>query len=135
DVRAFRFRQAIPDVRAENGDRLVGQLLGIFRIEVLGPVDAGIGVPLQLLALLVEAREPLARVLVFPLEGRVERPGNPPLEIPRGHRVPTLGRHGTLRVVAGSYSDRGAPDNGATMWLAARNRSTTCALPLGAAPS
>ena len=46
--------QAPPHLRAEDGDRFVGQSLGVLGIQVLGPVDPGVRVPLQVLPLLVE---------------------------------------------------------------------------------
>ena len=40
EIRLLLARQSLADVGAEDRDRLVGQLLGILRIEVLRPVDA-----------------------------------------------------------------------------------------------
>jgi len=64
DVRLLARREAIPDIRAVDRDRLVRQLLRVLGIEVLRPVDARVRVPLEVLRLLIEANERVARVVV-----------------------------------------------------------------------
>jgi hypothetical protein len=94
-VRLLAVVHPVPDVRAVDADRLVGHLLGVLRIEVLRPVDARVHVPLEPLALLVEARELVAGVLVLPPEGGVEGPRDVPaalvdrirIAVSRGHAV------------------------------------------------
>src|SRR5687768_2510756 len=70
--------EAIPDGRAVDRDEAVVDLLWILGIEVDGPVDARGGIPLLLLALVVEREQLGALVLVLPREDglrlAVERP-------------------------------------------------------------
>src|SRR5438132_1543807 len=56
-------RHLVPERRAEDRDQPVVDLLGILRVEVLRPVDAGGCVPLLLLAFVVERQQPGPLVL------------------------------------------------------------------------
>src|SRR5271156_6602978 len=47
-------------------------LLGIVLVQLLGPVDAGLGVPLHLHPLAVETHHGGAAVVIVPVEGDVE---------------------------------------------------------------
>src|SRR5947199_115314 len=100
-------REPLPHGRAEDRDRLVGQLLRIFRIEVLRPVDAGVGVPLELLALLVEVHERGAALLVLPAKDGVEGVPPRPGAVLDRNGVAAVGRHGALRG-SGLLADSGA---------------------------
>src|ERR1700723_2012536 len=91
--RALLAIETVPEVGAENRDALVGNLLRIFRIEILRPVDARGGVPLQVLALLVELAERVAALLVFPFENGVELAGYGPLGCIHGNRVTLFCAH------------------------------------------
>jgi hypothetical protein len=94
DVRLLLAGHAVPDVGAEDVHRLVGQTLRVLGVQVLRPVDAGVGVPLERLALLVEAQEWLPRVLVLPAEDGVEGAADRPrvvacgagIAVDRAHR-------------------------------------------------
>src|SRR5258708_1557044 len=86
-------RQPIPQVGSENRNTLVGQLLRIFRVEVLRPVDARGGIPLEIFALLVELAQRVAALLVFPLEDGVEAPMHRPFSSIHRNRVPLLCAH------------------------------------------
>src|SRR5207244_12566645 len=85
-------RELLPHGRAEDRDRLVGQLLRVLRIEILRPVDADVGVPLELLALLVEVHERVAAVLILPAEDRLERVRHLPGAPLDRNGAPRLGR-------------------------------------------
>src|SRR5439155_12980784 len=82
-----------PHLRAEDRDRLVGQLLRVLGVEVLRPVDARVRVPLEVLRLLVEPDERVAGVLVLPAEDGVELAGNRPLELLDGDGVAAFRAH------------------------------------------
>src|SRR5437867_8274372 len=79
---------AVPDVGAEDADRLVRKALRVLRIEVLRPVDARVRVPLEVLRLLVEAQQRVAALLVLPAEGRLERAGERPRGVVPGQPLP-----------------------------------------------
>src|SRR5215510_3116186 len=76
-----------------DGNETIVDFLGILGIEVERPVDPGRGIPLLLLALVVEREELGALVLVFPGErGRrlaLERPGR----LLHGELIPVHGGH------------------------------------------
>src|SRR5262249_19042693 len=93
DVRLLACGQPLPDVGAEDRDGLVRQLLGVLRIEVLRPVDALVGVPLQPLPLLGEDEQLVALVLVPPGEGGGKSLLGLPGGIPGRERVATEARH------------------------------------------
>ncbi len=93
-VHALLVRELLPDRRAEDRDQPVVDLLRILRIEILRPVDAHGGVPLLLLALVVEAEQPLALVLVLPGERRLRLAGQRPAGLLHGQLIPIHGRHG-----------------------------------------
>ncbi len=70
--------QPAPDLGAEDRDGTVIELHRVLGIELLRPVDAQRGVPLLLLALVVELQQRLAPVIIFPgeagLDGALELP-------------------------------------------------------------
>jgi hypothetical protein len=90
------FREAIPERRAEDRNRAIVELLGVLGIEVDRPVDPFRGIPLLLLALVVEGQELRALVLVLPREGRLRLALQRPLGLFDGQLVPVHGRHGNL---------------------------------------
>src|SRR5688572_14917273 len=74
----FLRREPVPDGRAVDRDETVVDLLGILGVEVDRPVDTRGGIPLLLLALVIEREQLGALVLVLPGEHglglAVERP-------------------------------------------------------------
>src|ERR1700693_1147724 len=61
---------------------LVGQPDRVLRVDFLRPVDARLGIPLLVLSLLVQGKEPGAPLVVLPREARVAGAG----DLPRGRR-------------------------------------------------
>ena len=105
-------RHLVPERRAEDRDQPVVDLLGILRVEVLRPVDAGGRVPLLLLALVVERQQPGPLVLVLPGEGRLGLAGQCPAGLLHGQLIAVHGRHAGL--LTGPLSPTGgasAPSN------------------------
>ncbi len=101
-VGLFLFGQALPDRRAEDGKILVGQFLGIFRIQIERPIDAVARVPLLLFALLIEAMQGRAAVFIFPFEAALEILGHFPFEVIERKRVAIGSAH---RFLLGRGSD------------------------------
>src|SRR5271167_4353250 len=74
---------------------LVGQPDRVLRVDVLRPVDARLGIPLLVLSLLVQGKEPGAPLVVLPREARVAGAGDLPrvrrghvrVLVPRGHQT------------------------------------------------
>ncbi len=87
DTRPFLRREALPDGRAIDLDGPVVHHHGVLGIEILGPVEALGGIPLLLLALVVEGQELLAPVLVFPREGGIALAFEFPLGLLDGNLV------------------------------------------------
>ena len=107
NVRALLAGEPVPHVGAEDRDRFVGELLRVLGVEILRPVDPDLGVPLLLLALRVQADQPLAEVVVLPvedgLEGPVDRPAGlldrkrvDPLRGHRANTTPVSSRDGSV---------------------------------------
>src|SRR5882757_8792026 len=77
---------------------LVGQSDRVHRVDVLRPVDARLRIPLLVLSLLVQGKEPGASLVVLPREARVAGAGDLPrvrrghfrVLVPRGHELPPL---------------------------------------------
>ena len=85
--------QAFPNRRSKNREILVRQLLRIFRIKIERPIDTTAGIPLQLLALLVESVERFTAVLVLPLETALEVLGHEPFGALYRLCIAVNGRH------------------------------------------
>src|SRR5262249_44738206 len=118
DRRTLALRELLPDRGAVDDDRLVGKALRVLRIQVPRPVDARRGVPLGVLAVLVEPPQCVGALLVLPLEDGRERPVDLPLDLLDGTGVPIDACHGDLRATdapAGfalsSSGHRGSPYN------------------------
>ena len=86
--------ELVPECRAEDRDEAVVDLLRILGIEVLRPVDARGGVPLLLLALVVERQERGALVFVLPGERCLGLTRERPAGLVHGQLVTVHGRHG-----------------------------------------
>src|SRR5277367_6728135 len=77
---------------------LVGQPDRVHRVDVLCPFDTRLGIPLLVLSLLVQGKEPGAPLVVLPREARVAGAGDLPrvrrghvgVLVPRGHELPPL---------------------------------------------
>src|SRR4051812_11277529 len=77
---------------------LVGQPDRVLRVDVLRPVDARLGIPLLVLSLLVQGKEPGMPLVVLPREARVASAGDFPrvrrrhvrVLVPRGHELRAL---------------------------------------------
>src|SRR5271154_4136969 len=77
---------------------LVGQPDRVLRVDVLRPVDARLGIPLLVLSLLVQGKEPGAPLVVLPRKACVAGAGDLPrvrrghvrVLVPRGHELPPL---------------------------------------------
>ncbi len=88
----------VPHRAAEQRMELVGQLDRVHRVDVLRPVDARLRIPLLVLSLLIQRKEPGAPVVVLPREARVAGAGDLPrvgrghvrVLVPRGHELPPL---------------------------------------------
>src|SRR5207248_10924462 len=83
-----------PECRAAGRDEAVVGLLRILGVEVLRPVEAGGGVPLLLVALVVERQERGALVFVLPGEGRLGLIRERAAGLVHGQLVAVHGRHG-----------------------------------------
>src|SRR5713226_4979627 len=87
DARPLLGGEALPDWGAIDLDGPVIHHHGVLGVEVLGPVDPLGGIPLLLLALVVEGQELFAPVLVFPREGRIALAFELPLGLLDGNLV------------------------------------------------
>src|SRR5439155_5685911 len=79
----------LPDLRAEDRDVVVGAVVGRARVDVDRPVQAGVRVPLLLLALLVQGEESVPGLVVLPVEDRGGVAADVPLRLLDGERVET----------------------------------------------
>src|SRR5262249_16301235 len=112
-IRLLPRREPAPHVRAGGGGRLVREALRVLGVEVLRPVDPTVRVPLQVLPLLVEAEERIARLLVFPAEDGAEGGRDLPGGLRSRARIPLRRAHGVAlrpppRPVPASLSTWGA---------------------------
>ncbi len=118
-----QLREAVP---AEDRNRLIGEAFGILGVEILGPVDSLLRVPLQLLALAVESEQVGAAVVVLPAESRLELRGHLPARI-GGHLVAIEGRHVGLPVRGFASAKLDGSLHGISVSEARCRRSRRCA--------
>src|SRR5215472_10205137 len=92
--RALLVGEPLPDRGAPDLHGTVVHHHRVLGIEILRPVDAGVRVPLLLLALVVQIQELLAAVLVFPGEGGLRPSFELPLGLLDGNLVAVRRGHG-----------------------------------------
>jgi hypothetical protein len=80
DLAPFPLAERRPGARAVDGDGLLGRQQRVVEVDLVRPVDPLGRVPLPLLALVVEAEEPVAAFVVVPVEGG----GAPARQVPAG---------------------------------------------------
>src|SRR5262249_6391626 len=122
DAGAFGRRQPVPHVGAEDRHHFVGQPVRVLGIDRLRPVDPLGGVPLQPLALLMEAEELVAPVRVLPAEDRLEVLRDVPLRAGERLGVAVERRH-VVGLLVG-WSGRMSRASNGTIAAADRPRST-----------
>src|SRR5262245_21752916 len=101
------FREAVPDVGAVDLHRAIVQAHGIVGVEVGRPVDAYGRVPLLLLALVIEAQELVAAVLVLPRELGLGRAVHGPARLGDRDRIAEHGGHRRLLVTSSAGAGTG----------------------------
>src|SRR5205085_3327334 len=80
--------ELLPRRRAVDRDEVVGEAERVFEVDLLRPVNALVGVPLLILALLVQREQLVAPFVVLPVEDRRDFAGrNPPLGLLDRQRV------------------------------------------------
>jgi len=90
---ALPLAERLPGARAVDGDGLLGGQQRVVEVDLVRPVDPLGRVPLPLLALVVEVEEPVAALVVLPVEGGGAAAGHVPAGLVDGKGV-DAGAHG-----------------------------------------
>src|SRR5262249_22702335 len=115
----------IPHRGAEDGDVIIRRIVGRPRIDVDGPVQPGVRVPLLLFALLVQAGEAAPNRVVAAVDARRPAGAHVPRGVVDGRGVPTDALVVPFPGVRGRRPRSPAPPVSASAAMRARGRATS----------